>query len=238
MHSVDLYKQTAGDTVSDQFILEHRSFVKKIALHIKHRLPSHVALEDLLQAGFVGLLEAKKNYKENMGATFETFAGIRIRGAIFDALRKNSWCTRDTSKQMRTIAAAITAIEQREHKQATTEDIISELNITPDEYAKLCQQISVSNVVSLDLIDSEHSLFGDDEENPQTIVQEDDLKASIKKTLGDLPPREQLVLSLYYIDELTFKEIGEVMELTEARICQLHSQAITRMKNKMRIQNL
>jgi RNA polymerase sigma factor FliA len=238
MHSVDMYTQNAGEIISDQFVIEHHAFVKKIALHIKHRLPSHVGLEDLLQAGFVGLLEAHKSFKDNLGASFETYAGIRVRGAIFDALRKNSWCTRETSRQMRTIANAITTIEQREQKQATAEDIIIELNTTPEEYARICQQISVSNVVSLDLIDSENALFGDDEENPQLIIQEDDLKQNIKKSLSNLPEREQLVLSLYYVDELTFKQIGEVLGLTEARICQLHSQAITRMKNKMRLKNL
>jgi RNA polymerase sigma factor FliA len=236
VHGVDQYTKNSDNNLSEQRILELQPLVKKIALHIKQRLPSHVALEDLMQAGFVGLLEAKKNYKANLGASFETYAGIRIRGAIFDGLRKNSWCTRDASLQMRKIANAISVIEQRDQRQATSEDIIAELAITMEEYAKICQQISVSFTVSLDLLDTDNGMFGDDEQNPQILIEEDELKKSIRDFLPELPQREQLVLSLYYVEELTFKQIGEVLQVTEARICQMHSQAITRLKNKMRIE--
>jgi RNA polymerase sigma factor FliA len=238
VHSVEMYEESANGATLEQFVLEHRPLVKKIALYIKHRLPSHVALEDLLQSGFVGLLEARKNFKKDMGASFETFASIRIRGAIVDSLRKNSWCTRESSKNMRRISDAITRIEQRGQKQPTTEEIILELDISMDEHAKICQQITVSNVMSLDLIDSENAVFGDDALNPQELSQQDDLKQLIKTVLDRLPEREQMVLSLYYLEEFTFKQIGEILELTEARICQLHSQAIIRVQTKLRVKKI
>jgi RNA polymerase sigma factor for flagellar operon FliA len=238
VHSVEMYEESADGSTLEGFVLEHRPLVKKIALYIKHRLPSHVALEDLLQSGFVGLLEARKNFKPDMGASFDTFASIRIRGAIVDSLRKNSWATRESSKNMRRIADAITRIEQRGQKQPTTEEIILELDISMEEHTRMCQQISVSNVVSLDLIDSENAVFGDDELNPHELTQHEDLKQLIKSILDKLPEREQMVLSLYYLEEFTFKQIGEILELTEARICQLHSQAIIRIQTKMRVKKV
>ena len=138
-----------------------------------------------------------------MGASFETFASIRIRGAIIDSLRKNSWCTRESSKNMRRIAEAITHLEQRGQKQPTTEEIIAELGISAEEHAKICQQITVCNVISLDLIDSESSVFGDEDSNPHELMQHEDIKQHVKNILHDLPEREQMVLSLYYLEEFT-----------------------------------
>ena len=238
MHSVDFYEENANGLMLEQFVTEYHPLVKKIALYIKHRLPSYVSIDDLMQSGFVGLLEARKNFKNNMGASFETYASIRIRGCIMDALRKSSWSTRESSRNMRKISDAITVIEQRGHKQPTTEEIISELGISPEEHMKICQQISVSSVVSLDSIDGDNDFFGDDSADPETITQEEDIKLHIKRILVDLPEREQLVLSLYYVEEFTFKQIGEILDLTEARICQLHSQSIARLRAKMRIQKI
>lgn len=238
MHSIDLYDETAKSVSLDQFVNDHKTLVKKIALYIKRRLPSHVGLDDLMQSGFVGLLEAHKNYKDDMGASFETYAGVRIRGAIIDALRKNSWGTRESSKNMRRISEAITKIEQRGQKHPSTEDIIAELGISLDEHAEMCKHIIVSNVISLDLVDQDNSLLGDAALDPQVINQQEDLKQFIKDILIELPQREQLVLSLYYLDEFTFKQIGEILDLTEARICQLHSQAIARVQAKIRTKKM
>ena len=238
MHSLSAYEENANDLMMEQFVLEHHQLVKKISLYIKRRLPSHVTLEDLMQSGFVALLEARKSYQDNMGTTFETYASIRIRGTIIDSLRKNSWCTRESSKHMREIAAAISKLEQQNQAQPSTEEIIEELGMTPEEYGIVCQQISVCNVLSLELVDSDNDLLGDESENPLGIAQEDDLKSHIKDILSDLPEREQLVLSLYYLEEFTFKQIGETLDLTEARVCQLHSQSIARIRTKMRVKNM
>lgn len=238
VQGIEFYEQTADNNSLEQFVLEHRSLVRKIALHIKRRLPSHIDVEDLLQSGFIGLLEARKSYKDNMGASFETFASIRIRGAIIDSLRKNSWGTREAVKNMRLIGDAITRIEQRNHKQPTTEEIAQELGITPEEHIKICQQISVCNVISLDVMDNEDAQFGNYEQDPEELTEKEEMKEKIKETLTLLPEKEQIILSLYYIEEFTFKQIGEILDLTEARICQLHSQAISRIQSKLRKDNL
>lgn len=232
VHSVGMYEENS-DEVIEQFVIEHRPLVKKIALHIKRRLPSHVELDDLLQSGLIGLLEARKNYKPNMGTTFETFASIRIRGAIIDSLRKSSWVSRETIKNMRKMSDAITKIEQRNQKHATSEEIAEELGISVEEHFKITQEISICNILSLDEIDQDNSIFGNDDTAPEGIISQEDIKEQLKEILQELPEREQLVLSLYYVEEFTFKQIGEILDLTEARICQLHTHAIARVRGKM-----
>ena len=238
MQSVNLYEENIDGLLLEQFVLQHRPLVKKIALYLKRRLPSHVELDDLLQSGLVGLLEARTHYKDNMGTTFDTYASIRIRGSIIDSLRKNSWVSRETIKNMRKMSEAISKIEQRNQMQATTEEIAAELGITLEEHFKISQEISICNVLSLDEVDHDNSFLGDDANNPQVIVQHEGVERRLKDILTNLPEREQLVLSLYYVEEFTFKQIGEILELTEARICQLHSQAIARVRAKMDTENL
>lgn len=235
MYSVNIYEENADGMMLEQFVIQHRPLVKKIALYIKRRLPSHVELDDLLQSGLVGLLEARQHYKPGMGASFDTFASIRIRGAIIDSLRKNSWVSRDTVRNMRRISDAITKIEQRDHHQATTEEIAAELGISLEEHFKISQEISISHIVSLDEVDRDDSLLSNNSDTPHDVNQQENTKDFLKKILENLPERERLVLSLYYVDEFTFKQIGEILELTEARICQLHSQAIARVRAKMEI---
>jgi RNA polymerase sigma factor for flagellar operon FliA len=120
VHSVDFYEENANGMMLEQFVIEYQPLVKKIALYIKHRLPSYVGIDDLMQSGFVGLIEARNNYKNNLGDSFETYVSIRIRGSIMDALRKSSWSTRESSRNMRKISDAITMIEQRGQKQPTS----------------------------------------------------------------------------------------------------------------------
>lgn len=232
MQGIDCYEESAESLLTEQFVTEHHMLVKKIALHMKRRLPSHIDLDDLIQSGFVGLLEARKKYKNDMGTTFETFASIRIRGAIIDALRKNSWGNREITKNMRLIADAISRLEQRNQKHPGSEEIAQELGITMEELDQICQQISLCNVISIDIIDSDDSLLSSGQENPMDVTEQQEMLVQLKSILGTLSEREQLVLSLYYVEEFTFKQIAEILDLTEARICQLHTQAISRIKMK------
>ncbi len=233
MQGIDAYEENADNLLLEQFVTEHKLLVKKIALHMKRRLPSHIELEDLLQSGFVGLLEARSHFKEDMGATFETFASIRIKGAMIDSLRKNSWGNREVIKNMRVISEAIARLEQRLQKQPSTDEIAKELEISIEDYLDMCQQISLCNILSLDMINGDAALIDNGKENPDEVTEQQETLNLLKETLAKLPEREQLVLSLYYIEEFTFKQIAEVLELTEARICQLHSQAILRIKNRI-----
>lgn len=238
MQSINAYEEVIDGNLLEQFVLEYRPLVKKIALYIKRRLPSHIEFDDLLQSGLVGLLEARTHYKTNMGTTFETFASIRIRGSIIDSLRKNSWVSRETIKNMRKMSEAIQVIEQRNHQHATSEDIAAELGITIEEHFKMSQEISICNLLSLDDLGEDHYQLGNDAANPMEINQQEGIKERLKDILTKLPEREQLVLSLYYVEEFTFKQIGEILDLTEARICQLHTQAIARVRGNMKSENI
>lgn len=233
MQSLNVYDENVDGQLLEQFVIQHRPLVKKIALFLKRRLPSHIDFDDLLQSGLVGLLEARKHYKSDLGTSFETFASIRIRGSIIDSLRRNSWVTRETLKNMRKVSEAISKIEQRNQKHATTEEIAFELGLTAEEHFKMSQEISICNVMSLDDFDQDNIQLGDDTTNPQRIIQDEGIKTHLQHVIKDLPEREQLVLSLYYVEEFTFKQIGEILELTEARICQLHTQAIARVRAKL-----
>jgi len=234
VQSINVYEENSDGLMLDEFVMQHKPLVKKIVLYIKRRLPSHVEFDDLLQSGLVGLLEARKHYKSGMGASFETYASIRIRGAIIDSLRRNSWVTRDTIKNMKRISEAISKIEQRDQKQATTEEIAAELGISLEEHFKISQEISICHVMSLEEIDRDYSIIGDTNSvNPQEVTQQEGITEQLKEILHHLPERERMILSLYYVDEFTFKQIGDMLELTEARICQLHSQAIARIRAKM-----
>jgi len=186
----------------------------------------------LVQSGYIGLIEASKNFKENQGASFETFASIRIKGAIIDELRKNSWSSREASKSMKDIEKAIHAIEQRKQARATAEEIVAELKISFEDYDKMCQKINVCNVLNMDHLET-YNLLPGDEQDPGEMVLQDDIKNKIKELLLTLPERERILLSLYYIDELTFKDIGEILDLTEARVCQLHAAAIAKIKTRI-----
>jgi len=231
MQTITMYENNSNIAL-EQFVLEHLSLVKKIAIHVKRKLPSHIEFDDLLQSGLIGLLEAKKKYNPDMGASFETYATVRIRGAIIDGLRKNSFVSRDVIKKMKIVSDAILAIEKRNQKQATTEEIIIELGMTPEEYFKMSQDINIFYVIRLT---NEHidSSLCDNSNDPEILIQKEGIRGQLKEVLKTLPEKEQIVLSLYYIEELTFKEIGEVLELTEARISQLHSQAIARVRAKL-----
>lgn len=233
MNTMGSYEEMSEEDILEKFVLQYQPLVKKIALFLKRRLPSHIEFDDLLQSGLLGLLEARKNFDKNSGASFETYASIRIKGAIVDSLRKNSWVTREITKNMRKLSDAISKIEQRNLSHATTEEIIVELGISQDEYFQLSQEISICNVINLDDIENDSSMIVDDEINPREITDRQELKNCLQKVLKDLPEREQLILSLYYMDEFTFRQIGEILDLTEARICQLHCQAIARVRLKM-----
>ena len=235
MLTINSYDVVPEEALIEHFVLQHRPLVKKIALYLKRRLPAHIELDDLLQSGLVGLLEARSHYNAEKGASFETYAGTRIKGAIIDSLRKTTWTQRDTFKNMKKMSEAITKVEQRNQTNATTKEIAAEMQISIDEYFEVTQDINIASVLSLDVLnyDNDDYAISEDITNPQDIIQHDNMRQLLKSTLTLLPEREQLILTLYYIEELTFKQIAETLDLTEARICQLHSQALAKVRGKM-----
>ncbi len=224
---------------SQEIIEQHSTLVKRIAHHLLARLPNTVVLEDLIQAGMVGLLEAAKKYDASKGASFETYAGIRIRGSIIDEVRRGDWTPRSVHRNGRRVAEAVQVIEARTGRDAQDGEVAAELNITVTEYHALLKDSAESRLFSFD------KLTGPQDEGPGEAIassapdpsdqseQEDFIKAIAHEIKG-LPEREKLVLSLYYDQELNLKEIGKVIGVSESRVSQIHSQAALRLRGRLK----
>jgi RNA polymerase sigma factor for flagellar operon FliA len=219
---------------AEALLIKHASLVKKIALHIQARLPDSVQLDDLLQAGMMGLLEASKSFDPSKGASFETYAGIRIRGSVIDEVRTSDWIPRSVSKNIREIAAAIHAVEVRTSRKATEPEIARELNITLEQYQKISREASSARILSSDeMLDEDGHAYLDipsPEDDPSVRLQSMDRERLLAERIKALPERERLVMSLYYEQELNLKEIGSILGVSESRVSQIHGQALARIK--------
>lgn len=214
----------------------HADLVKRIAYHVAARLPASVDVEDLIQAGTVGLIEAARHYNGERGASFETYASIRIRGAMVDELRRGDWAPRSVHRRHREIAAAMKTIEQREGREAREEEIIAELGLTPEAYRLAVADAVQCQVLSLDEPGDEGResyAAPDTGRTPQQALEQEQLQGCLVRAIAELPERERLVLSLYYDDEMNLREIGAVLEVSESRVCQIHGQALLRVRARM-----
>jgi len=222
-------------TDTDRLVTGHAYLVKRIAYHLLARLPQWIEVDDLIQAGMVGLLQAAQAFDDDKNASFTTYAGIRIRGAILDEVRRGNWTPRSVHRAAREIAAASQKVENCTGGKATAVAVAETLGMSVDRYHKLTHDAATCRLVSYDSFTSED---GDDplnvpdphEPGPEAGLEEADLQATVAAAIGALPARLQLVLSLYYDDELTLREIGEVLSVTESRVCQLHREALARLR--------
>lgn len=222
-----------------ELIHEYTPLVRRIAHHLMARLPNHVLLDDLIQAGMMGLLEAASRYDAGKGASFETYAGIRIRGAIIDEVRRGDWTPRSVHRNARRVSDAITQVESRTGRDASDAEVASELGIGVSEYHGLLQDSVDSRLFSYDqLIDAADDMpaeqFATKEPDPWSELESDGFKQALARAIGALPERERLVLSLYYDEELNLKEIGQVLGVSESRVSQIHSQAALRLRGRLR----
>jgi RNA polymerase sigma factor for flagellar operon FliA len=222
---------------SDELIRNHAPLVKRIAHHLLARLPASVQVDDLIQAGMMGLLEASRKYEVSKGASFETYAGIRIRGSMMDEIRKGDWVPRSVHRNARRIAEAIKIIEDREGRDAQDDEIAYELQMTLEEYFSCLKDSSGGKLFSFDEL-SEHGELNLDDyvseaESPIKSVVNDAFKASLINEIEGLPEREKLVLSLYYEEELNLKEIGLILSVSESRVSQIHAQAAMRLRSRL-----
>ncbi|MDN3649033.1 RNA polymerase sigma factor FliA [Reinekea marina] len=225
----------------EQMIDQYGLLVKRIAHHLLARLPDSVQLEDLIQSGMIGLFEAAGNYDQSKGASFETYAGIRIRGSMLDEIRKGDWIPRSVHRNSRRISDAIHVIEMREGRDAQDHEIAEELNISIDQYFGLLKDTQGSRLFSFEeLVENNNSEHKEprpelvDGEAPIVGLQNDQMNDQLVEAMKALPEREQIVIALYYEEELNLKEIGAVIGVSESRVSQIHSQATMRLRSKMR----
>lgn len=235
MNGHAMYTEVENLGESEQ-IIRHASLVKRIAFHLLNRLPPTVQVDDLIQAGMVGLLEASGNFNSGMGASFETFAGIRIRGAMIDEIRRSDWTPRSVHRKFRAVTSAIRKIENNTGEDAKDVDVALELGIDLGEYHQILIDSSSARIYSINALEDESAeitIADSSGQSPDEALSNSEYDRQLIENIRTLPEKEQLVMSLYYDDELNFREIGEILEVTESRICQLHGQALLRIKSKM-----
>ena len=219
-----------GSREGDELIVRHAELVKRIAYHLAGRLPPSVAVDDLIQAGMLGLMEAAANYTASRGASFETYAGIRIRGAMIDALRALDWAPRSVHRKARAAAAAVREVERSTGRGARDAEIAQQMGVSLEEYHSIVQNAASCRLASLD---DETGAGAESQADPFRETADEQMRAALAKAIEALPERERLVMSLYYSDGLNLKEIGEVLKVTESRACQLHGQALVRLKARL-----
>ena len=222
---------------NDELVVQHAPLVKRIAYHLMSRLPPSVQADDLIQAGMIGLLEASRNYDAKQGASFETYAGIRIRGAMLDEIRKNDWAPRSVHRKARKVAEAVRKIENEKGRDARDNEVAEALEMSLEEYHQVLQDASGYLVLSFDDmgVDDEAIASQVSHRVPSPVegLQREDFKRSLEESIAGLPERERLVMTLYYDEELNLREIGAVIGVSESRVSQIHSQALLRLQARL-----
>jgi RNA polymerase sigma factor for flagellar operon FliA len=235
------YRKSGDQALRDRLILTYAPLVKFVAGRVGASLPAHVDEQDLVSYGLLGLIGAIERYDPGREIKFETFAMARIRGAIIDELRSLDWVPRSVRTRARQIERAIGTLEKELMRAPTDEEIAKKLGLTDDELEESLHEISRSSVAALDELWSPSGSGGDqialidtieDESgpDPEMSLEQSEVKEALAEAISILPEREKLVVTLYYYEELTLREIGEVLGVTESRVSQLHTKAILRLK--------
>lgn len=236
-----MYTQTGKTDEKNELLKQHALLVKKLAYQLKAKLPASVELDDLIQAGMMGLLDAVNRYEDNHGAQFVTYASQRIRGAMLDELRSNDWLPRSVRKNMRDVESAIHALEQQLGRAPSENEVARHLKLDLEEYYTMLGDCSGHQLVY-------YEDFGDDDggesfldrymegptQDPIQALLSSDFRHAIIDAIDGLPEREKIFMGLYYEQEFNLKEIGAIMSVSESRVCQLHSQAIARLRANLR----
>jgi len=238
MNKVPMYSNDSASSQSlEELLQKHAALVKRIAFHLIARLPHTVDVDDLIQAGMIGLLDASQNYNPSQGASFETYAGIRIRGSMLDEIRRNDWAPRSVHRKAREISAVMQEIEQQHGRNAQDTEVAKALGISVDEYHQQLFDSAGHQVFSLNEFsdnDETHAKpISNSLQGPVDELQAADFKSALAQAITTLPERERLMMSLYYNEELNLKEIGEVLGVSESRVSQIHSQTIIRLRSKL-----
>ena len=229
-----------GKINKDEFVVEFTPLVKRIAYHMMAKLPASVQVDDLIQAGMIGLLDAIKRYEGSYGRQFESYASQRIRGAILDELREADWLPRSMRKKMRDLESSMRKLEQNLGHSPSEQELAEELDIPLNEYHKILQNARGAQLIYYEDFqkDDEDPFLDrfcvDSGGDPLEALLDENLRALLIKAIENLPPRENQVMGMHYEQEMNLREIGEVMGVSESRVCQLHTQAISRLRSRMR----
>lgn len=236
MNSLAVQTQLSQHT-QEALVKNHAPLVKKLAYHLLGRLPPTVQIDDLMQVGMMGLLEATKNYDMSKGATFETYASIRIKGFMLDEVRKNDWVPRSVYRNSRLISRTTAEVEHQLGRTAKISEIAEKLGINLGEYHDMLQEAVTSQIQGFeDMGVGDNEIHYEDKmDEPANQVMQEDTGIYLSEILQGLPKKEQLVLALYYQHELNLKEIGDILQVSESRISQILSQALNRAKSKLTI---
>ncbi|MBC7690434.1 MAG: FliA/WhiG family RNA polymerase sigma factor [Methylotenera sp.] len=232
------------NSTRDRLVNEYAPLIKYIAQKIAARLPANIELDDLISSGVIGLMDAIEKYDASRDNKFKTYAEFRIRGAILDELRAQDWVPRSVREKAKQLERCYARIEQEKGRQATDEEVCEQLGITQNEYHDMLNQVRSVSLLSYDDVSNfskadKRSLHGYGEvgakaATPYSEVNVAAVKKLISEAIHDLPEKQRLVLSLYYYEDLNLKEIGRVLDVTESRVSQLHTQAILRLKGKLK----
>jgi RNA polymerase sigma factor for flagellar operon FliA len=234
---------TAKGTLSPQPGIEHYlPLVRRTAARMVGRLPANVELDDLVQAGVMGLMEAMERFEPDQGAQFETFALQRVRGAMLDELRGTDWVPRSVRKSQREIAEAVRSLEQRLKRPPSDTEIATHLGLPLEEYHEMLVDVRGAQLVYTDDYDADESdthyldrhITPDQRTDPAAQLADRRFREALVAAIGNLPEREQYVMSMYYEHDMNLKEIAAVLGVTESRVCQLHSQSVARLRARLK----
>lgn len=240
-----MYTMNGKIDQKDVQLRQHAGLVKRLAYQLKAKLPPSVEIDDLIQAGMMGLLDAVNKYEDTHGAQFETYAAQRIRGAMLDELRSSDWLPRSARKSMRDVETAIAQLEQQFGRSPSEGEVARHLKLSLEEYYELLEDCSGHQLVYYEDFHDEESggehfldrFMTDDSGDPIRGLLEDNFRGALIEAIDALPEREKLLMGLYYEQELNLKEIGAIMNVSESRVCQLHSQAVGRLRSTLKEQS-
>jgi RNA polymerase sigma factor for flagellar operon FliA len=224
----------------NQCLRDYAPLVKRIAHQLMSRLPYSVQIDDIIQAGMIGLLDAASRYDEIHGAQFETYASQRIRGAMLDELRSADWLPRSLRREMRRIELAVSRLQQKTGRAPNETEIAKELDVTLVEYQQMLQEARGAQLVYYeDFHDEDHDDFFErfefsDDSDPMALLQDERFKVELVQAIENLPERERMLMGMIYEQEMNLREVGEVFGVSESRISQLHSQAVARLRSALK----
>jgi RNA polymerase sigma factor for flagellar operon FliA len=230
---IDVYSELQEQT-PEALVRDYAQLVKRIAHHMVARMPSSVQPDDLIQSGMIGLLEAAGKYDPAKGASFETYAGIRIRGAMLDEIRKGDWVPRSVHRNVREVGNTMKLLENKLGRDASDREVADAMGVSLADYFNILKDSQGSKLFSFEeIVGTSESGVASNSPNPMDQIQHRDFQRCLAEAIATLPEREQLVLSLYYDDELNLREVGEVLGVSESRVSQIHSQAALRLRSKL-----